>query len=133
MDNGGGRGTSSAEPEEDPLQGLTSEEAAARLQQYGRNEVPDKATPWYALLVRQFVGPFPCMIEVACVLAAVAQKYDDFGIILAMLLINAALGFYQEAKVGFIWVGGFGLGLWALGFAHTVNPRAWVGIATQDA
>lgn len=85
--------------DEDPLKGLTTEEAETRLQQYGRNEIPEKRVPWYALLLRQFVGPFPCMIETACVLAAVAQKFEDFGIILAMLLVNAALGFYQEAKV----------------------------------
>lgn len=91
--------------QEDPLQGLTSEEADARLQEFGRNEIPEKAVPWYALLLRQFVGPFPCMIEAACVLAAVAQKFDDFGIILAMLLINGTLGFYQEAKVSCRWLG----------------------------
>lgn len=85
--------------EEDPLKGLTSGEADARLQQYGRNEIPEQKVPWYALLLRQFVGPFPCMIEAACVLAGVAQKFEDFGIILAMLLINAAVGFYQEVKV----------------------------------
>lgn len=92
-----------AADQEDPLKGLTSEEADARLQKYGRNEIPRRAVPWYRLLLRQFVGPFPCMIEAAAVLAAVAQKFDDFGIIVVMLLVNAGLGFYQEAKVSLRW------------------------------
>ena len=61
--------------------------------------MPTQITPWYIILLRQFIGPFPAMIEVACVLAAVASKWDDFGIILAMLLVNGFIGLFQELKV----------------------------------
>ena len=111
---------------EDPNKGLTSVEAEARLAEYGRNEIPEKVrrgvntflmrgyiiicilthlliytqiTRWYIILLKQFIGPFPSMIEVACVLAGIASKWDDFSIILAMLLINGFIGLFQELKV----------------------------------
>ena len=38
------------------------------------------------------------MIEVAAVLSAVVQKWDDFVIITIMLLVNAGLDFFQEHR-----------------------------------
>jgi magnesium-transporting ATPase (P-type) len=52
------------EPPEDPLQGLTSDEASRRLEHFGRNEIPEKRSRWYEILWRQFFGAFPFMIEV---------------------------------------------------------------------
>ena len=38
------------------------------------------------------------MIEAAAILSAHRAHWDDFGIILAMLFINAGVGFWQESK-----------------------------------
>ncbi len=38
------------------------------------------------------------MIEIAAVLSAVLGHWDDLAIILAMLFINAGVGFWQEFK-----------------------------------
>ena len=38
------------------------------------------------------------MIELACILAAAVGSWDDFAVILVMLLANAALGFREEFK-----------------------------------
>ncbi len=38
------------------------------------------------------------MIEVAAVLSIVGQHWADFAIILIMLVLNAAVGFWQEFK-----------------------------------
>ena len=45
-----------------------------------------------------FWGPIPWMIEAAAALSAVLAHWDDLAIILAMLLINAGVGFWQEFK-----------------------------------
>jgi len=45
-----------------------------------------------------FWGPIPWMIEVAVVLSAVVRHWADFAIIVVMLLVNAAVGFWQEFK-----------------------------------
>jgi H+-transporting ATPase len=78
--------------------GLTEDEAQVRLQQYGYNEIPEKEEPLWHRVFRRFWGPIPWMIEVAAILSAVVQKWDDFIIISIMLLVNAGLDFFQEHR-----------------------------------
>lgn len=78
--------------------GLTGQEAQLRLQQYGYNEITEKGEPLWHRIFRRFWGPIPWMIEVAAILSAVVQKWDDFIIISIMLLVNAALDFFQEHR-----------------------------------
>ena len=79
-------------------QGLTLEAAQQRLQQYGFNEIQEhEETLWHRIL-RRFWAPIPWMIEAAAVLSALAQKWEDFAIILIMLLVNAGLDFFQEHR-----------------------------------
>mmetsp|Transcript_8576 Transcript_8576/g.15356 ORF Transcript_8576/g.15356 Transcript_8576/m.15356 type:complete len:333 (+) Transcript_8576:91-1089(+) len=76
--------------------GLTSERTAHLLEESGPNEVPKIEEPLWNLLLRQFIGLMPFMLEVCCVV--LFGSYPDFGVILAMLVINAALGFCEEFK-----------------------------------
>jgi H+-transporting ATPase len=78
--------------------GLTSAEAARRLAQYGANALAEKHIGAWERLARFFWGPIPWMIEIAAVLSAVLGHWSDLAIILAMLLINAGVGFWQEFK-----------------------------------
>ena len=82
----------------DPATGLTAGEAQARLQRYGYNEIEEKEEPLWHRVFRRFWGPIPWMIEVAAILSAVVGKWDDFVIILIMLLVNAGLDFFQEHR-----------------------------------
>ena len=81
-----------------PLSGLTAEEAAARLLQYGKNEIPEHVEPWYVMLGKQFVGMMPFMLIIAAALSAVTEDWADFSVILLMLLVNALIGFHEEFK-----------------------------------
>jgi len=78
--------------------GLTSEEAKKRLEQYGPNEIAEKKISPLVKFLTYFWGPIPWMIEIAAILSAVIRHWEDFGVIFAMLLINAAVGFWQEYK-----------------------------------
>ncbi len=82
----------------DPARGLSDAEARGRLQRYGYNQIEEKEEPLWHRLFRRFWGPIPWMIEAAALLSAVVQKWDDFGIILVMLLVNAGLDFFQEHR-----------------------------------
>jgi H+-transporting ATPase len=42
--------------------GLSSEEAAKRLAQFGPNKLPEKEDPKWLLFLRQFWAPMPIMI-----------------------------------------------------------------------
>ncbi len=80
--------------------GLTSEEASRRLQQYGPNALEEKHVSLIMRLLGYFWGPIPWMIEVAAILSAVVRHWPDFIIILALLIFNAGVGFWQEFTAG---------------------------------
>ena len=82
---------------DDPRAGLSSATAAARLAAYGRNEVPVEKPSKLRVFLRQFEGPMPMMLMLACVLSAAVEDWEDFGIIAAMLLLNATIAFYEES------------------------------------
>ena len=78
--------------------GLSTEEVAKKLQQYGPNEIPEKKASPFRKFLGYFWGPIPWMIEIASVLSIIIQHYDDFAIIFTLLIVNAVVGFWQERK-----------------------------------
>lgn len=82
----------------DIASGLTEAAAAERLKRYGANTLPEKRHSLLLTFLSYFWGPIPWMIEMAAALSAVVQHWLDLAIILAMLLINAVVGFWQEYK-----------------------------------
>ena len=82
------------------LKGLTSKQVAELTQQYGPNVLQEKKVSPVMRLLTYFWGPIPWMIEVAAILSALVQHWVDFGIIVALLLFNAGIGFWQEFTAG---------------------------------
>jgi H+-transporting ATPase len=81
-------------------EGLSQEEAERRLAQYGYNEIAEEQANPFLRFFSYFWGPIPWMIEVAAILSALVQHWTDFGIILALLLVNAVVGFWEEYQAG---------------------------------
>ncbi len=88
----------SSSPPQEELGGLSSKEVAKLLEKYGYNEIREKEESWLHRLFRRFWGPIPWMIEIAAILAATVRHWEEFWIIVAMLLVNAVVDFYQESK-----------------------------------
>jgi len=80
------------------MDGLTSQEAKERLAKYGENKIEEKKKSLAARLFAFFWGPIPWMIEIALILSGLLMRWPDFIMIGALLIINAALGFFQEFK-----------------------------------
>ena len=78
--------------------GLTEVEAARRLAQYGENALAEHHVSMLQRLGQFFWGPIPWMIEAAAALSAAVRHWADLVIILVMLFVNAAVGFWQEFK-----------------------------------
>jgi H+-transporting ATPase len=79
-------------------EGLSNDEARARLEKFGPNEMPDTAMrPWRTALAK-FWAPVPWMLEAAIVLQLVLHEYVEAAVIAGLLVFNAALGFFQEGR-----------------------------------
>jgi len=78
--------------------GLTSAEVKARLDKFGYNEVPEKRKSRLRRLASKFWGLTPVMLELTVVLTWILGNYLDSYIILALLLFNAFVSYFQESK-----------------------------------
>ncbi len=77
--------------------GLSRDEAARRLAQYGPNTLPAEKPPGIGtLFLRQFLNPLVYVLLVAAAVSALTGEWSDAGFIFAVLLINAVIGTYQE-------------------------------------
>ncbi len=83
----------------DPVDGLTADEAAARLLRYGRNELIERGRkpPW-RLLLEQFTNAMIIVLLAAAVVTALLGDLKDTVVILAIVVLNGIVGFVQEYR-----------------------------------
>lgn len=80
-------------------EGLTAEEVAERRARFGINAIPEKKGPGVAALVaRQFASPLILILIAAGGATVFLQEWVEAGVIFAAVIVNTALGFYQEYK-----------------------------------
>jgi H+-transporting ATPase len=90
--------TTEADLETDLEHGLDDVEVARRLKAHGPNALEEVRVSPLRRFLSYFWGPIPWMIEAAAVLSASVQHWEDFTIIMVMLLLNAGVGFWEEFK-----------------------------------
>ncbi len=78
--------------------GLTSAEAASRLQEDGPNAMPDTSAHPLRNALTKFWAPVPWLLEASIVLQVVLHKYLEAAVIAGLLIFNAALAFFQEGR-----------------------------------
>lgn len=88
-----------AQLEVDLEHGLTSEEAARRLEQYGPNKLPDqKRKSLLSMFLAQLQDTMIYILLAATVLSIIMGDHAEAIIILIVVLLNAAIGVFQENK-----------------------------------
>jgi H+-transporting ATPase len=108
VDDGDAAPGSSARPvPEDLLQtdtriGLTAAEVEQRRKKYGLNQMKEEKENLILKFLMYFVGPIQFVMEAAAILAAGLEDWVDFGVICALLMLNACVGFVQEFQAGSI-------------------------------
>jgi Ca2+-transporting ATPase len=80
-----------------PLTGLTAAEILERRRQYGENRLPAAKGPSaWSILFSQLKSPLVYIILAAAGVSLAVGEYGDFSIIMAVVVIDAVLGFVQE-------------------------------------
>jgi Ca2+-transporting ATPase len=80
-------------------QGLSENEVVQRLQKYGPNELEqkDRKSVW-SMFIEQFKDFMVVILIIAAIISGLLGEISDAIIILAIVLLNAALGIIQENK-----------------------------------
>jgi len=79
--------------------GLTSDEAARRLNSHGPNEIQrERQTPTWLVLARQFNSPVIWLLIGACVISAALGEVADVIAIASIVVLNGLVGFFQEHR-----------------------------------
>ncbi|KAG0268139.1 Na+ ATPase [Linnemannia exigua] len=79
------------------VEGLTSEEAEARLHLHGTNELKgDGGVKWQKILWRQIANPLVIVLLIANILSFATKQFPEGGVILFIIIMNATIGFYQD-------------------------------------
>ncbi|SCZ56156.1 cation-translocating P-type ATPase [Thiohalomonas denitrificans] len=79
--------------------GLDDQEARRRLEEYGPNYLREKhPRPWWRRLLDQFTNVLIIILLIAWAITSMLGQWVDAGAIFAVVIINAAIGFFQEGK-----------------------------------
>jgi Ca2+-transporting ATPase len=83
----------------DKVQGLSSSEATKKLQEYGKNHLPEKPPPSpISIFFSQFKNPLVYVLLAAGIVTFFLGDYSDTAIIFFVVFINSILGFIQEQR-----------------------------------
>src|SRR6516225_1220569 len=83
----------------DLANGLSSGEVESRAREYGANELAEAPPhPWWLKLLNQFNEVVIWILIAATILSAVLGDWLEASAILAIIILNALLGFFQEQK-----------------------------------
>jgi Ca2+-transporting ATPase len=83
----------------DSSTGLTEEEAQSRLVRVGTNVLEPEHRPHYlSIAIRQITDPLVALLALAAAVSLALDEIVEAASIGAILLLNAALGFAQEAR-----------------------------------
>ncbi len=79
--------------------GLSSDEVARRMQQYGPNELREKPRPTFFQLVFAQLNNFIVILLIAAsVISALLGDWLEAGVIMLIVVLNAILGVVQESR-----------------------------------
>src|SRR5574340_555583 len=79
--------------------GLTEAEAKQRIARYGLNKLAEEEkTGKFKIILHQFTSPLIYILLMAGLVTILLGEYIDSGVIFAIVIINAIVGFSQEYK-----------------------------------
>ncbi|MBM4333511.1 MAG: HAD-IC family P-type ATPase [Deltaproteobacteria bacterium] len=80
-------------------QGLSEDRAKRLIEIHGPNKLPEgEGVSRLKILLHQFTSPLIYILFVAGLVTAILGEYIDTGVIVAILILNAVVGYFQEYK-----------------------------------
>ena len=61
-------------------------------------EIPVVKSNPFLKFLSYFIKPISILFEIAAIVALYLQHHFDFGLLVSLLIINACIGFHEEAK-----------------------------------
>lgn len=81
------------------LSGLSTSEVDFRQKEFGLNKLPEHKSPSpFIIFLHQFLSPLIYILIFAGVVSLVLKKWDDTIFIFAVIILNSAVGAWQENK-----------------------------------
>jgi calcium-translocating P-type ATPase len=110
--------------------GLTADDAGARLERFGPNRLPEASGPSAAkLLLDQIRTPLIWALLASGALALALGEVEDGLVVLAVVVLNALIGFAQEFRAGRAIAA---LAELVAEPARVLRDGSWVEIAAED-
>lgn len=79
--------------------GISGEESQKRLREFGPNEIPDAGKkPLWKIVLKQFNNLMVYILLAAALISFFTKHYVDVYVIIAIIILNAIIGFVQEYK-----------------------------------
>ncbi|MEX0668291.1 MAG: HAD-IC family P-type ATPase [Candidatus Saccharimonadales bacterium] len=76
--------------------GLSSDEAAAGLDKYGKNVIKITSEPWWRKVIEPFLSVFMMILAIAAGISVVTSEYLDAVIIVVIIMITAIIYYIQR-------------------------------------
>ncbi len=77
--------------------GLSEVQVTQARKKFGQNLLEEKKGPSaFSIFISQFKSPLIYILLFVAVISLLFQEYYDFGLVSIVIILNAALGFYQE-------------------------------------
>jgi len=81
----------------DPDWGLSQQDVQQRRDKYGKNRlVREEGRGAWRIIRDQLIEPMVLLLMAAALVSGYLGEYIDTGVILAIVVLNAALGFFEE-------------------------------------
>jgi len=80
------------------FEGLTADEARARLEKFGRNVLEEEEIDRLGLFIGQFRNFLVYILVAAAIISLFAADIKDFAVIVGIILVNGFIGYWQEIR-----------------------------------
>lgn len=85
--------------ETDESSGLSADEAKSRLENYGKNKLPDKKKESkFVKFIKHFHDVLIYVLLGAAIVTTILGHYTDTIVIIIVAIVNACIGYFQESK-----------------------------------